>query len=46
MDNDPVARGPYELELMTAVGPNDLWVTSRQTLHHWNKRELAAGGLN
>jgi hypothetical protein len=30
--------GPYELELMTAVGPNDLWVTSRQALHHWNGR--------
>jgi hypothetical protein len=30
--------GPYELELVTAFGPNDLWVTSRQMLHHWNGR--------
>ena len=37
--------GPYELELVTAVGPNDLWVTSRQMLHHWNGRRWTKAKL-
>ena len=30
--------GAYELGLLTTVGPNDLWVATRQTLHRWNGR--------